>query len=314
MGQLRSLFNSFAIAERTGNLEEARRFGTLALELARSMEDRAHERLALFNLTSLAITAEDLETAQSLMTEVKVLLEHEADRGSVRWAQFNRAEIARLEGELARCVAALGQVIAAAEADGDRADLGKALLDLAELLLDFRRGEAAEMVVGFYDQVAESPGFDREILAARLAVLAGRFPEAINALRALLAGGQLEDSRTRDRLVLHLAAALLEANRTDEARQLLDSEPLGAAPSIQARKLALGLRLKARWASPAAAGLLSRSSVAPIERLELLKALAELDGGERQAAQALEDELLALLLPALEAVWPAMSRPRHGVV
>ena len=82
MGQLRSLFNSFAIADRCGELPDARAFGMLALDLARGMEDRAHERLALFNLTSLAITAEDLETAQGLMTEVEVMLEHEADRGS----------------------------------------------------------------------------------------------------------------------------------------------------------------------------------------------------------------------------------------
>ena len=60
-----------------------------------------------------------------------------------------------------RCVATLCQVIVAAEADGDRADLGKALLDVAELLLDFRLGEAAEAVVGLYDQAAEPPGFDR---------------------------------------------------------------------------------------------------------------------------------------------------------
>ncbi|WP_161883442.1 BTAD domain-containing putative transcriptional regulator [Deinococcus alpinitundrae] len=100
MGQLRSLFNSFAIADRSGELHEAGEAGLLALKLTREMEDRAHERLALFNLMSLAIKAEDVETARSLMTEVEVMIEGEVDQRIVQWGKLNRAEIHRLEGEL----------------------------------------------------------------------------------------------------------------------------------------------------------------------------------------------------------------------
>ena len=73
LGQLRSLLSSFAIADRSGQPDQAREAGLLALKLARDMADKAHEQLALVNLMSLATRTGDIGAAQRLRAEVGAL-------------------------------------------------------------------------------------------------------------------------------------------------------------------------------------------------------------------------------------------------
>ncbi|WP_161883443.1 hypothetical protein [Deinococcus alpinitundrae] len=63
----------------------------------------------------------------------------------------------------------------------------------------------------------------------------------------------------------------------------------------------------------AAQALLAAGKVPPIERLELLEALSKLDEGHLKQAQDLGQQLLASLVPALEALWPELSCFDHGL-
>ncbi|WP_420597056.1 ATP-binding protein [Deinococcus sp.] len=275
MGQLRSLFNSFAIADRSGALDEAHTFGMLALELTRDMEDRQNERMALFNLTSLAIKAEEAEMAQSLMVEVEVLIENEADQTVIWWAKLHRAELARMTGQLGEAVTLLSDIHLGAKVAGNELFRSKARLETAELLLDMALPGQAQMVLRHGEPLAELDLPDRKIIDARLLSSKGKDQDAAECLEQVLRREHLEESRTRDRLILHLANALLSAQRRSETEALLAGENVSSTPSIQARKASLALRLGAdRDAVGAAQALLASGNVPPIERLELLRTLA----------------------------------------
>ncbi len=315
MGQLRSLFNSFAIADRSGELDEAGEAGLLALNLAREMEDKPNERLALFNLTSLAIKAEDVETARSLMMEVEVMIEGEADQRIVQWAKLNRAEIHRLEGELGQFVTTMYEVMLGGQAVLNEFDVSKARLETAELLMDMRLFEPARVVIRHSEPTGELSLTDRKIIDARLLKFDGQIFEAADRLKSILSFDQIEESRTRDRLVLHFVKSMLDSGQILVARRTLAEEKLGNAPSIQARRASLLLGLeRSQFTIDAAQALLFAGKVPPIERLELLEALSELDESHLKQAQELRQQLLNSLFPALEALWPELSRLGYGLM
>ena len=314
MGQLRSLFNSFAIADRSGVLDEARTFGMLALELTRDMEDRTHERVALFNLTSLAIKADEIETAQSLMVEVEVMIENEADKRIIWWAKLHRAEIARMTGKLGKAAVLMNEVRLEAKLDRNESYCSKSRLEISELLMDVGLVEQAQALITSEESSLESDLPDRKIIDARLLGCKGKHREAAERLAYLLHAEHLEESRTHDRLVLHLANALLGAQQPLEAETLLAEETLSDTPAIRARKAALRLRLAASQDNlEAAQTLLASGHVPPIERLELLDALSRLDTGYLEQAVKLRRQLLASLLPALKTAWPQLSHVDNGV-
>ncbi|GAA4003516.1 AAA family ATPase [Deinococcus rubellus] len=305
MGQLRSLFNSFAIADRSGELEAAREAGLLALNLAREMEDRQSERLALFNLTSLAIKAESVELAQSLMVEVELMTEGEADPRTVQWANLNRAEICRLNGDLGGSVAFLQLVLAQAEAVGDTLHQLEATHIIAELLLELRLFQEARRVIGRRELHGDTESPTRQMIEARMLGFEGHPYEEAVALGHILHRNDLDGSRSRDRLVLHLARALINAGHGLDARQLLAEAKLGLTPSVQARRVALGLWLEADQGTvDAARRVLAAGNIPPIERLELLEALSTVHQPYLGQAQELRRSLMASLLPALEVGWP----------
>ena len=314
MGQLRSLFNSFDLAYRSGELQEAREFGVLALDLTRDMEDKQCERTALFNLTSLAIKAEEVERAESLMIEVEVMIENEADQRIIWWAKLHRSEIARMTGSLGEAAVLMNEVLLEAELDKNESYISKAKLEMSELLMDAGLVEQAQALASNEKSSLEPDLPDRKIIDARLLGFNGHYREAANALKKVLRSEHLEESRTHDRLVLHLANALLAAEQRSEAEALLAEEKLGSTPSIQARKASLILLLGAdRDAIDAAQTLLASGNVPPIERLELLGALSEVDNSYLKQAVKLRRQLLALLLPALKTAWPQLSHVDNGV-
>ncbi|WP_293913416.1 AAA family ATPase, partial [Deinococcus sp.] len=97
-GQLRSLFNSFDLAYRSGENEEARAFGLLALELARDLDDVKSEQLALFNLLDHAIYTKDVNF---VMQYIKIVddLKFTSDNRMLWWKSYIKAQFALLRGE-----------------------------------------------------------------------------------------------------------------------------------------------------------------------------------------------------------------------
>ncbi|AWN23280.1 hypothetical protein DKM44_08605 [Deinococcus irradiatisoli] len=316
MGQLRSLFNAFAIADRAGEAGAARTTGLLALELAREMDDLAHQRLALSNLAAQAIAQDQADPARDALSELERLGIEPDDVRLAWWLRLHWAEVARLEGDPARAVACYAAARDLCFAPGLEQQRFETDLNEAELLLDLHRPAEARRLLGHRAGAANTAGrdlvsLDHDVVAARLLLWAGQTEAACLRLQQVLSGCGTENIRFYHRAALHLASALIDLGDLDGAAGWLRRLEGQGSAGIQARRLALRLRLpEAAQAVAPALGLLQAGQVPPIEKLELLSALTALDPAPEwmRQAETLRQHLAAL--PALGQVAP--TQPPTG--
>ncbi len=306
MGQLRSLLNAFAIAERSGEAEQARASGLLALNLAREMDDAAHQRLALFSLAAQAVAQDQAGPARAALSELERL---ETGPGDVRlhwWLKLHWAEVARLEGDVPAAFAFLEQARQYSRQAASAERLFETDLKAAQLLLDLRRPAEAERALSGppsgWDPARRDSALEYSVAQARLRIWAGQLEAGCRQLQQVLTQCGAENIRWYRRASLYLASALIDRRDFAAAAQVLQRLEGHSSEATEARRLALTLKLPGGAAAdPAARTLLASDRVPPLERLELLSALAALDPlpGFSEQAEALRRTLTAFADPEL---------------
>jgi DNA-binding SARP family transcriptional activator len=279
MGQLRSVFNSFAIAERSGESEQAREFGLLALDLARDLDDKHHQRTALFNLAAQAISVDNRVEAKNALLKLTDLKFEGEDIRQTWWFNYLCGEVARMYGEIGKAIDLFSESERAAILSGSPEQVVKARVASADLLLDLEYYDLAiETLINdeYLDinSISELSLLEYQMVTARILEYSENSDIALKKYEKILENEMEYKSKSQCLVILNYISLLIKCVRYEDALFQIKKLKYRYPISIEARIMCQTLKIEKSPSTIAAAEvILLNDELPPIERLDLLKAV-----------------------------------------